>query len=471
MNRRVCRLLAAGLASVVVLTGVFLSAPPAARAATAWESDPYRVRCVLVVPWRPLQPWPAEEYLRRALVRQADAVVGAAWQLDVVPAQGPWTTLAPEQELPWDQVPAAWEELDKVFLLGLSRHQGGYQLWCREVDVLSRRWGPARRASCSTVRLLPRVAFELLVQCFRPLARIDTADRKKALVQLRCGTRPWRDKAADPMRPGALLLPVVRYDDRQGNPRRIRAIPWTYLRIQRREGPLAHCDLYSGLRSPLSRRRRGRTRMVAMLVRPLPRRSVLRVVSNDKHRIPLEGYEVLAYGPNDRKTISLGWTDHRGELELPPGDRLRLLLIRSGYQVLARIPYVPGLERQIEAPVPNDDQRLAAEAFLIALQQEVIDVVIQRQILIRRIEKRLADGDVETAQQLLEQLQRLPGRNEFEARITRYQQRLDPSDRWLQARTQRLFRDTLTLVARYLDARPVELAAQAVQRARAKAGK
>ena len=471
MNRRGLFPPRIGLPILAALAGLLLSDRPAARAATSWESDPYRVRCVLVVPWRPQHPWPAEEHLRRALARQADAVVGASWRLEVTQAQGPLATLSPEQELVWDQVPPTWEEQDKVFLLGLSRQEGGYSLWCREVDVFSRRWGPVRRAQCRSVRLLSRMAFELLVKCFRPLARIDTADRKKALVQLRCGTRPWRDRAADPMRPGALLLPIVRYDDHQGNPRRIRSIPWTFLQVQRREGPLVHCGVYSGLRSPLSRRRRGRTRMVALLVRPSPRRSVLQVVSNDKDRIPLEGYEVLAYGPNDRKTVSLGWTDHRGELELPPGDRLRLLLIRSGYQVLARIPYVPGLEQRIEAPVPNDDQRLAAEAFLVALQQEVIDVVIQRQILIRRIEKRLADGDVETAQQLLGQLQRLPDQNEFRARITRRQQSLDPSDRWLQARTQRLFRDTLTLVARYLDARPVELIAQAVQRARAKSGK
>ncbi len=446
-------------------------APGTARAATSWESDPYRVRCVLLVPWRPQNPWPAEQYLRRGLLQQADAVVGAAWQLEVVPAQDALQTLAPEQELPWDRLPGIWDEQDKIFLLGLSWQPGGYRLWCREVDVLSRRWGPVRRAQCPSLRLLPRTAFDLLVRCFRPLTRIDTAKRKTALVQLRAGTRPWRDPAADPLGPGALLLPVIRYDDRDGNPRQIRVVPWTCLRVQRREGPLAHCQVFSGLRSPLSRRRRGRTHMIAMLVRPLPRRTVLQVVSNDRFRTPLEGYEVLAYGPDDPKTTTLGWTDHRGQLELPPGDRLRLLLIRSGYQVLARIPLVPGLEARIEAPVPNDDQRLTTESFLIALQQEVIDVVIQRQILIRRIEKRLAQGDVKTAEALLQRLIRLPGRDEFESRINRHRQSLDTTDRWLQARTDRLFRDTLTLVARYLDVRPVELAEQAVRRAKGGSGR
>ncbi len=442
-----------------------------AQSAVSWEGDPYRVRCELIVPWKPQQPWPAEEQLRQGLLQQVDLVMGAAWQLEVVPAAGPLARLAPEQELPWEQLPGVWDQQDKVFLLGLSWQAGGYQLWCREVDVFSRRWGPVRKAACGSLRLLPRAACHLLVRCFRPLARIDTARGKTALVQLRAGTRPWRDSLADPLRPGALLLPVIRYDDRQGNPRRIRAIAWTFLRIQRREGPLAHCQVFSGLRSPLSRRRRGRTRMVAMLVRPQPRRTVLQVVSNDRARIPLEGYEVLVYGPDDPKTVSLGWTDHLGQLELPSGDRLRLLLVRSGYQVLARIPFVPGLEARIEAPVYNDDQRLATESFLIALQQEVIDVVIQRQILIRRIEKRLAEGDVDTAQSLLEELLRLPGREQFEARINRHRQSLDATDRWLQARTERLFRDTLTLVARYLDARPVELVAESVQRARSRSGK
>ncbi len=441
-----------------------------AQAATSWESDPYRIRCELIVPWKPQDPWPAEERLRTGLVQQADLVAGAAWQLEVVPAQAPLRTLAEDQELPWEQLPGVWDERDKVFLLGLSRHAGGYRLWCREVDVFSRRWGPVRRTQCSSLRLLPRIAFDLLVRCFRPLARIDTAKGKTALVQLRAGTRPWRDASADPLRQNALLLPIVRYDDREGNPRRIRAVPWTYLRVQRREGPLAHCNVYSGLRSPLSRRRRGRTRMVAMLVRPLPRRTLLQVVSNDRFRTPLEGYEVLVYGPDNPKTTSLGWTDHEGRLELPTGNRLQLLLVRSGYQVLARIPFVPGLEARIEAPVFNDDQRLATESFLIALQQEVIDVVIQREILIRRIEKRLAEGDVKTAQALLEKLIRLPGRNEFEARINRHQQSLNTSDRWLQTRTQQLFRDTRTLVARYLDMRPVELISQTVQRAKAGRG-
>ena len=68
---------------------------------------------------------------------------------------------------------------------------------------------------------------------------------------------------------------------------------------------------------------------------------------------------------------------------------MRVLLIKDGSALLGKLPVVPGLERQLLAPVPNDDQRLAAEGFINGLQEELLDLVAHEKILAVMIQTRI----------------------------------------------------------------------------------
>ena len=60
---------------------------------------------------------------------------------------------------------------------------------------------------------------------------------------------------------------------------------------------------------------------------------------------------------------------------------MRLIYVKHGAHLLARLPMVPGLATSEEAVLPSDDKRMETEAFVKGMESTVMDLVARREIL------------------------------------------------------------------------------------------
>ena len=140
--------------------------------------------------------------------------------------------------------------------------------------------------------------------------------------------------------------------------------------------------------NPLAGRSSASIEKLALCVRPWDETTELRLLTQGSAVRPLEGYEIFAKKPlpanPDVKNTSelLGRTDWRGGILVPPGEQLlRLIYVKNGSHLLARLPIVPGHLTQLSVELPSDDKRLEAEAFVKGMESTVMDLVARREIV------------------------------------------------------------------------------------------
>ncbi len=467
-----------GTRTAVVALWVLVSAAaarvPAADLAV-WELMPYRIRVVQAVEPSPAMPEMLVQRLSQDLLAQVDAYVGAAWQVEVQSADASLRRPILErlEGMTAEQIPESWrtsEEIDKVILLGISALEtGAVQVAAREFDVRSQQLGPVVRNTAWHRGRLADAVFQAVFAAFAPIGRIVASDpkTKEVTIRVRAGALPTRDPQCALVRPHNVFQTVVRYNDRYGKPRRILVIPWTFLVAEQLSGGPVRCKLYTGLRSPLSGRRRGAVEQLALGVRAVGQSTRLVLHDQQNPDQPLVGYHVYSHPPGSKKTELLGMTDEQGAVVIPPAaEPIRILLIKHGRRFLAKLPMVPGGQPEYRVPIANDDQRLAAESFVAKLQDELVDLVTRREILIARIRHRLEKRETEKASQLLDALRRLPDRNDFRRAMLLNKKRLVSPDPAVQARIDQMFAKTEQLVAYYLDPAPIQKLIEEVRQAR-----
>ncbi|NUQ61327.1 MAG: hypothetical protein HUU20_02495 [Pirellulales bacterium] len=442
------------------LAAAVLTAPPApAFGQAVWELTPYRIRVFLAMDHSPELTEQLEEDLRTDLSHQADARIGAAWNVDFAPVPAPLerAMAADWSKITVDVVPKDDLELDKILLLKVSADLAGYHVAGRELDVRTRTWNTVVRATALHPARLCDTAFGVMCKAFAPLARVEEVEKTSVLLRLRAAALAPRDPNCLRTQPGALLMPVVRYNNREGKFAKATPIPWTYFHIEEVAGAELKCRLYTGLRSPLSGRRRGRVEQLAVTVIPPNRETRLELRSRTDAKKPLVGYEIYQQKLGSKEADRIGRTDWRGMLVVgPAGPPLRVLLVKSGSILLARLPIVPGLETEITAPVPDDDQRLEAEGFVNGFQEELVDLVTRREVLVARIRSRIQAGKLNEAEALLSELRLMKNREEFRRDLDREQKKIFSEDPVVQRRIDTLFSDTHKLLQRYLDPAQVE---------------
>jgi len=437
---------------------VLLLTTRSALAQSVWELTPYQVRTVVALAAGPGLNDRLQNDLERELTDRSEAVIGAAWQLTVVPASTHLRgrLLSGVQRVELDDLPDDWKELDKLFLLLVSGDRQGYQLVARELDVRTRSWGSVNTASVHALGRVSQQAFELLVRSFAPLAAVESVDAKTAALRLRAARLRPRDPTLHWSREGDIFRAVARQSNRDGTLRGIQEIPWTVLRVESNTDGFVSCEIISGLRSPLSRRRRGRVEQLALAVRPPQRPTTLLLQGRVAPKRPLAGYEVISLGRDPSRAELLGRTDYRGRIEVSPGDDpYRVLMIKSGGELLARLPMVPGLTPTLVAEVPDDSARLEVEGIVTGLQENLVDLVARREVLLARARARVEEDKLEEARKLIAELRQLRTREQF-AQILRQQRPLfSTPDKAVQSKIDKLFSDTEELLARYLD--PAEI--------------
>lgn len=445
----------AGMLTVLLAT----LAAGSLSAQTVWELTPYRIDVLLAVESAPGLNDAFCEELAADLARQAETLIGAAWEMNLAAAEPPLRgKLLAEAEAVVAEDLAPQAATDKVLLIAIRRAPDGYRIWARDFDVRTQSFGTVVGGPVGQASKLYDSTFRALRMAISPLAQVFSVEEKnRVTLRLRAAGIPTRDRSLGEIKPGTVFRPVVRYNDREGKPRRIENIPWTFLTVEEVALPSLLCRLDSGMRTPLSGRRRGRTEQLALGVVPPQEdtRLVLRSRANTEQL--LSGYDIFELGGEGSPSHWLGRTDRQGSIVVPPAaSPVRVLVVKSGNTLLARLPVVPGLAPQLEADIANDDHRLEVEGFLAGLQEELIDLVTRREVLVARALARLEKQDIAEADKLVRELQSLRTREDFDRQIVAERQKIYDEDPAVQRKIDRMFEGTRRLLYQYLDPAPVE---------------
>lgn len=460
------------VATAITAVGALVLAEGRASAQDVWELAPVKVE-VLVA------HGPSAEFsdLWRAnlldeLASRAAGTVGPAWSLSV--------TAAPErlarrmlrglETCELDDLPPDVIAADKVVLLAIGPTAAAGRLAARELDVRTQLWGPVVTGRVAQRELMADECFRLILRTFRPLGQVEAGERGRATVRLQGGALAPPDPGIRWLAPGDVLRVAVRYNDRDGSLRQVRPIDWTYLVVDTVDEDGIQCAVQTGLRSPLSRRRRGLVEPLALAIGSPGPATRLELRSLDDEPQPLIGYEIIDRS-DTAKPVVVGRTDSRGAIEITAGPTpVRDLWVRNGSAWLAKLPVAPGAFDVVQAQLPDDGPRFAAEGFLGGFQEELVDVVTRRQVLVSLVALKIEQQEYAAAEELLRRLRRLPGRQQLSTELVRQQRRITPENERQERQINKLFEDTLALVNRHLDPRPIDDLETRLIRSRQSAG-
>jgi len=467
---------------LLAATLLCLSAAPAGAQQTVWELSPYRVHLILATAPAPELTREFRADLSEGLLGRVHALVGAPWETSIAEARPALRRalvrhietvtadavkeevrkeLAGEDKSPGEaesspgQEPFDFEKIDKVILLVVAPGPAGYRVTARELDVRTRQWNAAVSVPVWQSGKLRDAAFRAVWQAFSPLAEIVSVEKNVVTLRLRA-TGLQQEAAGDmsvvAVAPGDVFQPIIRHNDRYGKLRGANPVPWTFLTVEQVGRKGLTCRLHTGLRTPLSGRRRGRYEQLALAVVPTDKSTKLILQSRTEPDQVLPGYDVYSHPPDSKTTELVGRTDREGSVVVGPSEHtLRVLLVKHGDEFLARLPLVPGMQAQETAQIANDDQRLEAEGFITGLQEELVDLVTRREVLLAQVAKRMEKKEFDEAAKLVRQLRGLESREDFDLYLLEEQKKVFSSDRLIQAKIDQMFRKTRELVNEYLD--------------------
>ncbi len=371
------------------------------------------------------------------------------------------------------------EHWDKVFCIAIETDGAGFRLMAREWDAVIESLGPVSEMRVHDDRELGQSAFVLANSLFRADAHVIKADGQAAELVLRGGEFPPPDEACRQLAAGDYLKADLLVLDREKKVKGIQAVPWTYLRVEGIDRGDLQCSVQSGLRAALPGKRR-RLETMAVEVKPhLPTSRVHLKLSRNPLR-SLVGYHITLTNVHPREiaawekaqqekketdpaTPSPGvtqffLTDRQGNVSIPSSSEHPLfwLTVRSGKVLLARVPYVPGLEPTTDLELSDDTIRLKAEGEISLLQGRLIDTVAQGAVFRSRALALLKDGKTEEALKFKQRWDKLAKRDDFQKelstiRVTGVEAARREKDKLTEARVAKLCQDADELIKRYLD--------------------
>lgn len=442
------------------------TAPAAAPAVPTvpFELQPYRVRISVAFGQTPL----LDAAFRRAVLQEvtecADRYLGRMWQLDI--DEGEWlpsaTARSIERLSPADfrgaQSPAAH---DKFFAISVEGEGAGYLLSGREWDNSVEEMGAVGVRRVVQRREIAEGICGLALELFRPLALMDPPEEGKVSLHVRSVEFSPPDPQQSQLRIGQLWEPLYRFRNRENATERVQQIPWSYLRTVTapaagERGPVV-ATVISGLRTALSSRRRPRVDAFALAVRPQLPKTRLQLLSQDRTHKPMVAMEVDLFADAESAPVKR-FSDRLGAINIAADPAHPQIWIRvvSGPNVLARLPYVPGLRPAESINLPDSSLLLDVDSRLSVLQANLMDAVAQRAILLARIRKRAQENDWAQVDTLWETLKKRPTArtflNELAAiRVPAVDAAKEQKDRTTAARIEQSCKDTAQLIERYLD--------------------
>lgn len=352
--------------------------------------------------------------------------------------------------LPIDQlVSEAIERNDKLFIVHVATERLPWTVSVVELDCLMRNFSIVHRLPVSAPTQLASVIGQAVTEVFSPLVRIEDAGQRTAKGRVRAAGLITDENSPAAIRAGDFLVPMMRRNDRNGDPIAIGPISWSYLLVKEVNGSSLNMDYHAGKSGGLQGRQNKRTFRTATRVRPFGDSTVIRLHAQRDPSSPLVGYELYERQLDSPEMTFVGRTDWDGRIQIEKTDTvMRLLYVKNGGAVLARLPVVPGQTALEVADLVGDDQRLRAEAYIRGIQNAIVDLVAIRQLFAARIRMRLEQGRLEEAKELLEALRNEPTYEKIAADMGRKLTQLKGRNASEQARIDRMFAQTREMLVK-----------------------
>lgn len=438
---------------------------------TPWELRPYRVQIDVSFGTDIDREW--RERLLRRLAEGLERGAGGLWEVDI--RADVVSRLAGIDSLsrlkPSDLADASRAgELDKWYFASVETAGAGLQIAGREWDGATRQLGAVQSRTLPDRAEAPLQLVELLRSLFRPLASIEQSRGSPPRLKARGGALTPHDEAWQAIREGMLFEPYYRYLNKDLAVERIQQVPWTYVTAGPSAEGITEATVISGLRSPLGVRRR-RVEAVALGVGRRIDSTRLTLVTRGPGQRPQGGIQVelsadpqAAEAPPEQAASESGSrvfvTDRKGQVRLsadPASEPAPIwLFVRSGQNLLARVPFVPGIRADERLELPDDTVRLEFEGRVAQLQSELIDAVARRAVLIAMVRQGAKARDWSRVEEYEKSLAAGPSSTSFSAELTTIRvQGLQAAraqrDRPTELRIQRLCDDLNRLIGDYLE--------------------
>jgi hypothetical protein len=383
------------------------------------ERRPYQVRLMVAFDSKSFEAEGSQNILHD-LELAARRYVGDLWVLKI-------------QESTWlnPVTSAGLERLERVRLFEEFANESADVWFAATVESLPvgsrisvRSWQPEVQAETSieSVDVVDRreVATSLLRLCrdlVRPVGIVEQVTEKSVRIRLRAGEIVSPDPSFTQLKKGDLLMALMAYRGKQDVIERLQTIPWTFITVDDVDGSTVQGTIQSGLKMALGGKKRGRIDTLVVGVRPQHAATEIELLTQSKpprplvaHRIevrtePMIPKPVDGQDPDDLKSTLLAelLTDRRGQVTVAIDTKRPMvwLFAFSGQNLLARVPFAPGVKLRVTLDVPDDATRLSAEADLQMLQSEVIDAVALRNTAIATIRAAAKKDDWKTVNQKL----------------------------------------------------------------------
>lgn len=361
------------------------------------------------------------------------------------------------------------DEVDVWFVAAVESRAGG-------IRVSVRSWQPEVRFETSvqsTEVIDPReMAVALARSCrdlFRPMGVVEQADQQTVQIRLRGGEIVPPDASFAQLQKNDVLMPMFAFRDRNRRIERLQPIPWTFVTVDDVVESAVTGSVRSGLRMSLGGKKRGRIETLVVAVRPQHTSTVLELMTQSKLPLPLAAHRLelrsdskivrpnTAESSDESSLLNELLTDRLGLVTIPlePDYRIVWLFAYSGENLLARVPFVPGLVTRQRLEVPDDSTRLNAESDLQILQGEVIDAVALRNTAFATIRAAAKKDDWTTVNSKLALLKRQQENNTLldrlnAVRILGTTAAKVRKDRIAEVRINRICDDMLTLINAHL---------------------
>jgi len=372
---------------------------------------------------------------------------------------------------------------DKLYLLGVTDEGDSWKVQVRELDLHTRTIGAVFERVVEDPSRLPDEAFDAIAESFHPIARVNASQGKSAELTVRAGGLVQSKESPLYVGSRAVLRPVIRRNNRLGEPLKagVVEVEWTYIFVDHEKNGQLQCQVWSAMRNPIAGRTSSRTQRFGLLVRPTGRPTELKLVAKGDESHTLKGYDVFAKTPQpigkdeelteEEEPKKLGQSDWRGVIEIDPiKSGVRVVYIKNGQQLLARLPMVPGYYPEQTAILPNDDSRLKVESYVTGIQNSLLDLVIQQKVLEIRIKGKIKQKKFDEANTLLDELRELTSLEDLEVLLQSKEREIFATklDLRLEKKITQLFQQTRALMAKYLDPELESKLVQEVARNRGK---
>jgi hypothetical protein len=422
--------------------------------------SPYRTKLVLLLKVPQAARQMLQAVLPRHLSQRTTAAIGPIWNLEFAQLSKVDVHRLSKSfdELATEPVANLTNDCDKLVVVLVSSDRENYRIQLKTFDTLLQVWSTTFEFEQGRLHEVPETVFWALRETFAPVATFKAVPdaEQQVTVSWKGSSLPTKAHSGEWVRPGDILLPVLRRTNRDGTNIEggIQQVPWTYLQIDSGETEGTTARVFSHSKRPFGGRRRGTVEQNAILSRGPLRHVVVQLQSRTNNNLPLAGFDVYRQVPGQEATTWVGKSNLQGEVEIAPDKfPLEMVFVKSGSQVVAKLPVAFGSEHLVTVPLVDDPARLEAEAKVALVREQLIDLVARRTILAARVRQQIDDGKFDEAAKLVGQLEEMPGPAQFNQLLAKHEQLSRSPHPVVQKRIEKLFADTRVVLGHFLDPR------------------